>query len=96
MDYTKILIKPYITEKTTNLKDEKNQVVFWVSKDANKIEVKKAVEEAFKVKVKKVNIVNVKPKVKKRFGKVIGKKRGWKKAYVTLEEGSKIDFFEGV
>ena len=96
MDYTKILIKPYITEKTTNLKDEKNQVVFWVSKDANKIEVKKAVEEAFKVKVKKVNIVNVKPKVIKRFGRVIGKKRGWKKAYVTLEEGSKIDFFEGV
>ncbi len=96
MDYTKILIKPYITEKTTNLREEKNQVVFWVSKDANKIEVKKAVEEAFKVKVKKVNIVNVKPKVKKRFGQVIGRKRGWKKAYVTLEEGSKIDFFEGV
>ncbi len=96
MDYTQILIKPCITEKATNLKEKNNQVVFWVHKDANKIEVKKAVEEAFKVKVKKVNIVNVKPKVKKRFGRVIGKKRGWKKAYVTLEEGSKIDFFEGV
>ena len=96
MDYTRILIKPYITEKTTALKEEKNQVVFLVSEDANRIEVKKAVEEAFKVKVKKVNIIKVKPKIKKRFGRVIGRKRGWKKAYVTLEEGSKIDFFEGV
>ncbi len=96
MDYTRILIKPYITEKTTALKEEKNQVVFLVSEDANRIEVKEAVEEAFKVKVKKVNIIKVKPKIKKRFGRVIGRKRGWKKAYVTLEEGSKIDFFEGV
>jgi len=96
MDYTKVLIKPLITEKTTLLKEMANQVAFVVHKDANKIEVKRAVEEAFKVKVEEVRIINKKIKMKKRFGRVVGKKSGFKKAYVKLSPGEKIEFFEGV
>lgn len=96
MDYAKILIRPIITEKTTFLKDEANQVAFVVHKNANKIEVKKAVESAFKVKVEEVRIVNKKPRLRKRFGRVVGKVSGFKKAYVKLAPGEKIDFFEGV
>ena len=99
MDYTQILIKPLISEKGTFLKEEANQVAFFVSKDANKIQIKKAVEDAFAVKVEAVNVV-----VKKPLAKVFarGRKRlagtvsGYKKAYVTLAPGSKIEFFEGV
>lgn len=99
MDYTQILIKPLISEKGTFLKEEVNQVAFFVRKDANKVQVKKAVEEAFDVKVQAVNIVVRKP-LAKVFSR--GRKRqygsvpGYKKAYVTLAEGSKIEFFEGV
>ncbi|GAB6888587.1 50S ribosomal protein L23 [Desulfothermus okinawensis JCM 13304] len=96
MDYTKILIKPLITEKTTFLKDQGNQVAFIVDRKANKIDIKKAVENAFKVKVSKVRVVNKRPRVKKRFGRVVGKLSGYKKAYVQLAPGEKIDFFEGV
>ncbi len=96
MDYTKVLIRPLITEKTTLLKEVANQVVFIVDKGANKIEIKNAVEKAFKVKVEDVRIVNRKIKVKKRFGRVVGKKSGFKKAYVKLSPGDKIEFFEGV
>ena len=96
MDYTKILIKPLITEKTTFLKDQSNQIAFIVDKKANKIEIKRAVEKAFKVKVKKVRVINKRPRLKKRFGRVVGKVSGYKKAYVQLAPGEKIDFFEGV
>ena len=96
MDYTQILVKPLITEKTTFLRDEGNQVAFIVDKRANKIEIKKAVEKGFKVKVEKVRVVNKKPTLKKRFGRVVGKVSGYKKAYVKLAPGEKIDFFEGV
>lgn len=96
MDYAKILIKPIITEKTTFIKDQANQVAFVVHKSANKIEIKKAVEKAFKVKVEDVRIVNKKPRLRKRFGRVVGKVSGFKKAYVQLAPGEKIDFFEGV
>ena len=61
MDYTKILIKPLITEKTTFLKDQSNQIAFIVDKKANKIEIKRAVEKAFKVKVEKVRVINKRP-----------------------------------
>ncbi len=99
MDYTQILIKPLISEKGTFLKEESNQVAFFVRKDANKVQIKKAVEDAFDVKVEAVNVV-----VKKPLAKVFarGRKRlagtvsGYKKAYVTLAPGSKIEFFEGV
>jgi len=96
MDYTKVLIKPLITEKTTFLKDQSNQVAFIVNRKANKIDIQRAVERAFKVKVEKVRIVNKKPRIKKRFGRVVGKVSGYKKAYVQLAPGEKIDFFEGV
>lgn len=99
MDYTQILIKPLISEKGTFLKEEVNQVAFFVRKDANKVQIKKAVEDAFAVKVEAVNVV-----VKKPLAKIFarGRKRlagtvpGYKKAYVTLAPGSKIEFFEGV
>ncbi len=96
MDYTKVLIKPLITEKTTFLKDQSNQVSFIVARKANKIDIQRAVERAFKVKVEKVRIVNKRPRLKKRFGRVVGKVSGYKKAYVQLAPGEKIDFFEGV
>ena len=99
MDYTQILIKPLISEKGTFLKEEENKVAFFVSKDANKVQIKQAVEEAFDVSVEAVNVV-----VKKAQAKLVtrGRKRqqsripGFKKAYVTLAPGSKIEFFEGV
>ena len=99
MDYTQILIKPLISEKGTFLKEEQDQVAFVVHKDANKIQIKQAVEEAFEVKVRAVNIVVKKPE-HRLFSR--GRKRqasrvaGYKKAYVTLAPGSKIEFFEGV
>ncbi len=96
MDYTRIILKPLLTEKTTFLKDISNQVVFVVDRRANKIEIRKAIEKAFKVKVQEVRVINKKPKLKKRFGKVVGKKGGLKKAYVKLAPGDKIEFFEGV
>ncbi len=99
MDYTQILIKPLISEKGTFVKEEAGQVAFFVSKDANKVQIKKAVEEAFGVKVEAVNVVVRKPlaKVFNRGRKrLMGKVPGYKKAYVTLAEGSKIEFFEGV
>ena len=99
MNYTQILLKPLISEKGTFLKEESNQVAFFVRKDANKVQIKKAVEDAFAVKVEAVNVV-----VKKPLAKVFarGRKRlagtvsGYKKAYVTLAPGNKIEFFEGV
>mgnify|MGYP001544942456 CR=1 FL=1 len=96
MNYSKVLLKPLITEKATLAKDEANQVVFEVHQDANKIEVRRAVEEAFKVKVEKVNIVRKASRARRRWGKVTGRISGQKKAYVTLVEGEKIDLFEGV
>lgn len=96
MDYTQILLRPLISEKSTLMKEMTNQVVFFVHQDANKIEVGKAVEQAFGVKVDKVNIVTRSPQKRRRFGRVLGRKPGYKKAYVKLAEGHKIDLFEGV
>jgi large subunit ribosomal protein L23 len=93
--YTEVIIRPLLTEKNARLKESENRVAFEVASDANRIEVKKAVEEAFKVSVKAVNILNVTGKVK-RLGRNLGKRRDWKKAIVTLKEGSTIEFFEGV
>ena len=88
-----VIKKPLITEKTTAEKDARNVVAFVVDRDANKIEIKESVEKLFKVEVTAVKTVNVAGKVK-RVGKNIGKRSNWKKAYVTLKEGSNIDFFE--
>ncbi|NIQ96638.1 MAG: 50S ribosomal protein L23 [Desulfuromonadales bacterium] len=87
-----ILKKPLITEKSTLQKETANVVSFEIGRDATKIEVRQAVEKAFDVKVKDVNTMVVAGKTK-RFGRNVGKRSTWKKAYVTLEEGSDIDFF---
>ncbi|MDD4730341.1 MAG: 50S ribosomal protein L23 [Desulfovibrio sp.] len=96
MDYTQVLLKPLISEKATLAKEECNSVAFYVHPSANKIEVKNAVEKAFDVTVEAVNIVNRKSRDRKRFGRLVGRIAGHKKAYVRLAPGSKIDLFEGV
>jgi len=93
--YSKVIIRPLMTEKNAKLKEDHNRVVFEVAPDANKIEIKKAVEEAFQVSVKSINVLNVRGKLK-RVGRKMGRRRDWKKAIVTLKEGSTIEFFEGV
>jgi len=89
-----IIKAPLITEKGSLLAEKSNQVLFKVFPDANKIEVKKAVEELFKVKVVKVRMNRYLGKVR-RMGKSMGRLPQWKKAYVTLKEGDRIDFFGG-
>lgn len=89
-----IVLRPIITEKSTLLKDTGNQYIFEVQRDANKIEIKKAVEKLFKVKVVSVNVANIEGK-KKRLGRFEGKKPDWKKAVVKLSPKDKITIFEG-
>ncbi len=90
-----IIRGPLVTEKTTLQKELHNQVTFKVDKQANRVEIKDAVEKAFNTKVKQVRTVQVKGKVKQR-GRIIGKRGDWKKAIITLMPGQRIDFFEGV
>ncbi|AFV12757.1 50S ribosomal protein L23 [Thermacetogenium phaeum DSM 12270] len=90
-----VLIRPLVTEKAVNLAQEQNKYTFYVDKRANKIEIKKAVEDLFKVKVLSVNTINVKGK-KKRVGRYEGRTPERKKAIVTLRPGDKIDIFEGL
>ncbi|MFQ5825739.1 MAG: 50S ribosomal protein L23 [Dehalococcoidia bacterium] len=89
-----VLRRPVITEKATNLQAQ-NKYVFEAAPQANKIQIKEAVEMAFKVKVKAVNVMTV-PGKTKRFGRRQVKGPSWKKAIVTLREGHKIQLFEGV
>jgi len=93
MNIYSVIKKPHVTEKTSLGADASNTVAVVVDKDANKIEIKQAVESLFKVKVANVRTVTVAGKVK-RSGKTYGKRSNWKKAYVTLQEGQSIDFFE--
>jgi large subunit ribosomal protein L23 len=90
-----IIKKPLFTEKGSHLKESENKVLVEVSNDANKLEIKKAIEEIFKVKVEKVSTINRKGKWK-RYGKSIGKRPDRKKAIITLKKGEKLDFIEGV
>lgn len=90
-----IIRGPVVTEKTTLQKELNNQVTLRVDKRANRVEIKNAVEKTFDTKVKQVRTVQVKGKVKQR-GRIIGKRRDFKKAIVTLMPGQRIDFFEGV
>ena len=96
MELTQVLIRPIITEKATELKDATGKVVFKVHPDANKYMVKQAVESLFNVNVQYVNMVRSRPRVRKKFGRRVGRQPGYKKAYVTLSPGDKIEFFEGV
>jgi large subunit ribosomal protein L23 len=93
MNMYDVIKKPLVTEKTTIEKDAKNVVAFVVHRDANKIEIKESVEKLFKVQVESVKTATVAGKVK-RVGRQVGKRANWKKAYVTLKEGSNVDFFE--
>ena len=86
---------PLVTEKSTAGKDKYNQVVFVVDLRANKIQIKQAVEKIFKVKVLKVRTQRVAGKVR-RMGRTSGERPDWKKAFVTLRAGDRIEFFEGV
>ena len=84
-----MIIKPVVTEKSLKIQEENNTVVFEVEKSMNKIHVKQAIEEIYKVKVESVNIVNTKSKTK-RVGRYTGKTHAFKKAYIKLAEGSSI------
>ncbi|MAT49571.1 MAG: 50S ribosomal protein L23 [Porticoccaceae bacterium] len=87
----KVLVGPHVSEKSAIVADHGNQVVFKVARDANKREVKAAVQQLFKVQVEDVRVVNVKGKTKRtRHG--VGRQSDWKKAYVRLAQGQEIDF----
>ena len=89
-NYRDIIKAPIITEKSADLAQNKNTITFSVATDANKVQIKQAVEKIFNVKVESVNTVNVKPK-KKRVGRYVGKTNKVKKAIVKLKEGSSIE-----
>lgn len=96
MRIQEVIRRPLITEKSTQLRDEKNVIAFEVDRRANKIDVKRAVEAQFKVKVAEVRIALVHGKTRRQ-GKFVGQRPDWKKAYVRLREGEKpIEFFEGM
>jgi large subunit ribosomal protein L23 len=97
MNANQIIRRPLVTEKSTLLRESgSNVIAFEVAPSANKIQVKQAVEELFKVKVEEVRVFNVRGKMK-RMGRWAGKRRDWRKAYVRLKEGEKApDFVEGV
>lgn len=95
MNKYQVIKSPIDTEKSNLQKELLNQVSFSVATDANRVQIKKAVEEIFDVKVKSVNTINVKGKVKQR-GRITGKRKDWKKAHVTLMPGHRINFFDGV
>jgi len=96
MDYSKVLLKPVVSEKANEAKEQSNHVSFFVHVDSNKVEVKKAVEAAFDVRVESVNIVRKQAMPRKKFGRITGRIPGYKKAYVKLAAGDKIEIFEGV
>ncbi len=95
MEHYEIVKKTILTEKSTIAKDEANKYVFEVDPRANKIEIGQAIEKLFKVKVLDVNVMNIEGK-SKRTGRILGRRKSWKKAVVTLAPGSRIELYEGV
>ena len=93
-DLTRVIVRPVVTEKTTDM-GESDKYTFEVATDANKNEVKQAVEKFFGVKVLDVRTMNIKGKPK-RLGRHMGRRKDWKKAIVTLQSGDKIDLFDTV
>ncbi|MGE5522302.1 MAG: 50S ribosomal protein L23 [Rhodospirillaceae bacterium] len=89
-----VLLAPVVSEKGTYVADKNEQVIFRVTGDATKPEIKAAVELMFKVKVESVKVLNVRGK-EKRFGRFMGRRNNWKKAYVCLKPGQEINFAEG-
>jgi large subunit ribosomal protein L23 len=92
-DPRQVVLRPLVTEKATTLKDERNQVSFQVAVDANKVEIRRAVEVIFKVKVTDVRTQVIYGK-EKRMGRFVGRRPSWKKAVVQLAPDSKIELFE--
>lgn len=91
----RLITAPLITEKGTLVNEQANQFLFRVRPEANKVEIRRAVEIFFKVKVEAVRTANYMGK-NRRVGKSVGRRPRWKKAYVTLAPGQRIDFFENV
>jgi len=90
-----VVVRPLMTEKSMRLKDERNMITFQVVPDANKVEIRQAVEAIFKVKVRAVRTSTMEGKLK-RMGRHQGRRPSWKKAVVTLAPGHKIELVEGV
>ncbi len=90
-----VLVRPLLTEKITAMRERGNKVGFVVRAEANRIQIKRAVESALKVRVERVNVLNVMGKTK-RLGRFAGKRPDWKKAIVTLKEGEKLEMYESV
>jgi large subunit ribosomal protein L23 len=93
-DLRQVVRRPLITEKSTLLKEQINQVIFEVDRRANKVEIRQAVEKVFKVKILSIRTMNCEGK-KKRLGRIMGRRSDKKKAYVTLAPGQTVEFFEG-
>ncbi|HXX76026.1 MAG TPA: 50S ribosomal protein L23 [Nitrospiraceae bacterium] len=93
VDPRSILVQPLLTEKVTAMRERSNTVGFLVHPDANRIQIKQAVETLLKVKVERVNVLNVRGKIK-RLGRFSGKRSDWKKAFVKLKEGEKLELYE--
>jgi large subunit ribosomal protein L23 len=89
-----LIKRPVVTEKTNIQKESYNQITFEIDRNVNRVEIKKAVEDIFNVRVAAVRTMQVKGKTKQR-GRILGKRRDWKKAIVKLMPGERIDFFEG-
>ncbi len=94
-DPREVVIRPVVTERTTELGEEQNAYTFMVSKDANKIEIRHAIERLFSVKVASVNTLNYRGKWR-RVGRSLGRRPAYKKAIVTLAQGERIDVYEGI
>ena len=95
MEPQRVIRRPLITEKATRLKDATNTICFEVDRSANKIEIARAVQKLFGVKVEDVRVANREGKLK-RMGRFVGRRKAWKKAYVRLAPDQKVEFFEGV
>ena len=95
MEAQNLILRPLITEKATRLKEASNTICFEVARSANKIEIARAVQKLFGVKVESVRVANREGKFK-RMGRFAGRRKDWKKAYVRLAPVQKIEFFEGV
>ena len=94
MDIYSVIKRPLFTEKGTTLKESENKVLIEVDRKANKIDIKNAVEEIFKVQVESINTINKRPKRRMR-GRIPGRTTATKKAIITLKKGEKLDFIEG-
>lgn len=88
-----MLIRPLLTEKITAIREIKNGVAFAVHRRATRTDIRRAVEKVFAVKVASVNVINVRGK-KKRQGRFSGKRSDWRKAFITLKQGEKIELYE--